>query len=611
MRILKKSQLLARVSPWVLAAACGLLSLIIGVFAVNNYRRDKALMTDILLEKGTTLIRFVASSSRNSIFTGLREGQDINSLWPGNVQQVLEHASGHPGVKYLALVDSDGVIIANSVPEARNRRVSDQTRSFLLALDDDSLQRRTFSFRISKEEKQPVFQIAALSPPFGKRFLEQLGTFIHPMNNRGERVMAGWRFHNGRTPKWKEAVEELNRKRFVILVELDMKQFNQRLQRQKLEIIILSIVLLLVGIGGWLSILTLEGLKGSQSRLRRVEAYRDILISSLPVGLIATDNKGRIILYNRFAQELTGVKEIKALGQTTEVFESLPELLQAFESPEKQQKPPVQREVRLVSTTGTRYTVQLNRLAIIDRDDSFVGTLLMIQDLSQIKKLEDDLRKSERLAALGKMAAGVAHELRNPLSSIKGLALVLRSKFTEHNKDRETATIMVQEVERLNRSISELLDYARPQKLQKKEVYLQPFLQKAVSLIRIDAEAAGVEMVVDLPNDLPVIHGDEDKLNQVFLNLFINAIQAMEHGGKLTVSAAGAEGRVRIIVSDTGCGIAPEDIGRVFDPYFTTKPDGTGLGMAMSAKIIEEHGGEVTLESKQKQGTSVIVEIPC
>jgi two-component system, NtrC family, sensor histidine kinase HydH len=199
MRIMK-NQRLARVSPWVLAAACGLLSLIIGVFAVNNYRRDKDLMTDILLEKGATLIRFVASSARNSIFTGLRGGQDINSLWPGNVQQVLEHASGHPGVRYLALVDSEGVIIANSVPEERNKKVSEETRSFISALEDDSLKSRKFSFRINNDEKQSSFQIAALSPPFGKRFLDQLGTFIHPMNKRGERMPA-WRMNLAKNPK--------------------------------------------------------------------------------------------------------------------------------------------------------------------------------------------------------------------------------------------------------------------------------------------------------------------------------------------------------------------------------------------------------------------------
>ena len=334
-----KNQRLARVSPWLLAAACGLLTLIIGVFAVNNYRRDKALMTDILLEKGATLIRFVASSSRNSIFAGLRQGQDINVLWPGNVQQVLEHASGHPGVKSLALVDSEGFIIANSVPEDMKKRVSEETRSFIQGLEDDSLQSRTFSFRIRTDEKQPVFQMAALSPPFGRRFLEQLDKSQFSRGRRGER-MPGWNLYHGPNSKWRQALEALHKKRFVILVELDMEQFNQRLQRQKLEIIILSIVLLLVGFGGWLSILTLEGLKGSQSRLRRVEAFRDILISSLPAGLIATDNSGKIILCNKFSQEFTGVKEEEALGQSTDVFHKLPELQAAFEFSGAQQGRP-------------------------------------------------------------------------------------------------------------------------------------------------------------------------------------------------------------------------------------------------------------------------------
>jgi len=390
-----------------------------------------------------------------------------------------------------------------------------------------------------------------------------------------------------------------------------MKQFNERLQRQKLEIIILSIVLLLIGFGGWLSILTLQGLKGSQSRLRRVEAFRDILISSLPVGLIATDTKGGIILYNKFSQELTGISEEEALGGDSAVFDKMPEIHAAFRTGGTPQKELYQKEVKLQSDTGSNHTVQLSRLTIIDSDDSFVGTLLMMQDLSQIKRLERDLRRSERLAALGKMAAGVAHELRNPLSSIKGLALVLKSKFSPENDDRETADILVQEVERLNRSISELLDYARPQKLQKVDVDIHNLLNKGVSLLCIDAEAAGVQMVTDFPNTLPMVQADEDKLNQVFLNLFLNSIQAMESGGTLTVSTVKTKNSIKVIVTDTGCGIEEKNLGRVFDPYFTSKSEGTGLGMAMSAKIVEEHGGSITLESVVNQGTSVIVEIPC
>ncbi|HIQ37078.1 MAG TPA: PAS domain S-box protein [Desulfocapsa sulfexigens] len=603
-----KRQYLALVSPWVLAAAFSLLAIIISVFAINNYRRDKALMTDILLEKGVTLIRFVASSARSSIFSGLRGGRDIDDIWPRNVQRVLEHASEHPGVKILALVNSKGEILADSLPAAREVQVSKQTQDFLAALDDDTTDTRTFSFRISKDKNNSVFQVAAFFSPIGKRFLNQLRSVPPALNARGGMGNVMMKHHLS-SPQWRQKIEVLNREKYVILVELDMKQFSERLQRQKLEIIILSIVLFLVGFGGWLSILTLQGLKGSQSRLRRVEAFRDILISSLPVGLIATDTRGGIILYNRYSQKLTGISEQEALGGDPNVFNAMPDIHAAFKTSGIPQKELYQKEIQLGNDSGVNHTVQLSRLAIIDSDDTFVGTLLMMQDLSQVKKLEKDLRRSERLAALGKMAAGVAHELRNPLSSIKGLALVLQSKFSGENHDRKTAAILVQEVERLNRSISELLDYARPQSLQKVDVDLQKLLDKGVSLLCIDAEAAGVHMVTDFPEVFPMIQADEDKLNQVFLNLFLNGIQAMESGGTLTVRTVKTDKSIKVIVSDTGSGIEPDNLGRVFDPYFTTKPEGTGLGMAMSAKIVEEHGGVITIESEVNKGTSVIVEI--
>jgi len=609
MQIIKK-QHLASVSPWVLAAAFSLLAIIISVFAMNNYHRDKALMTDILLEKGVTLIRFVASSARSSIFNGLRAGQDLEDLWPGNVQRVLEHASEHPGLKFLALVDSKGVILANSIPMEANHRVSEQTQNFLSALEANTNEALPFSYRLVSAKKNSSFQVAAFFPPIGQRFLAQLeaGPLGFPGTGKmGKRMMR----HHLKDPAWRTQIETLNKEKYIILVEIDMKQFNERLQRQKLEIIILSIVLLLVGFGGWLSIMTLEGLKGSQSRLRRVEAFRDILISSLPVGLIATDTQGGIILYNKFSEELTGISEKDAIGGDSELFKTVPDIHAAFKTQGIPQKELYQKEVQLLSEAGMTHTVQLSRLAIIDKDNSFVGTLLMMQDLSQVKRLEKDLRRSERLAALGKMAAGVAHELRNPLSSIKGLALVLQSKFSGDNQDRQTADILVQEVERLNRSISELLDFARPQQLQKVEVDLHTILNKGVSLLSIDSEAAGVKIVTDFPSSLPPVYADEDKLNQVFLNLFLNAIQAMESGGTLTVRTSKIDQSVFVTVTDTGCGIEKENMGRIFDPYFTTKPEGTGLGMAMSAKIIEEHGGVITVESEVEQGSSVTVELPC
>jgi two-component system sensor histidine kinase HydH len=236
--------------------------------------------------------------------------------------------------------------------------------------------------------------------------------------------------------------------------------------------------------------------------------------------------------------------------------------------------------------------------------------MLLIQDLSQVKSLEDELRRSERMAALGKMAAGVAHELRNPLSSIKGLALLLRSRFQEKSNDQQTADILVQEVERLNRSISELLDYTRPQKLMMGDVHPEEVVRKAMSLIRMDAESMGVMMEIHAVENVPVIQADQDKLNQVFLNLFLNSIQAMEHGGRLDIYVASEGRNITFTVKDTGCGVHKEDLPRVFDPYFTTKPEGTGLGLALSAKIIEEHGGTISVQSDPDNGTIVTVILP-
>jgi two-component system sensor histidine kinase HydH len=249
-------------------------------------------------------------------------------------------------------------------------------------------------------------------------------------------------------------------------------------------------------------------------------------------------------------------------------------------------------------------------MSVVDSEGEPAGVMLLIQDLTQVKSLEEELRRSERMAALGKMAAGVAHELRNPLSSIKGLALLLKSKFQEKSNDLETADILVQEVERLNRSIGELLDYTRPQKLIKEDVHPEEVVHKALSLIRMDAESMGVKTEIHVTGIIPAIQADQDKLNQVFLNLFLNSIQAMEHGGKLDIQITNEGGNVTFTVKDTGCGIDKDDLPRVFDPYFTTKPEGTGLGLAMSVKIIEEHGGTISFHSEPDKGTTVIVTLP-
>jgi len=207
------------------------------------------------------------------------------------------------------------------------------------------------------------------------------------------------------------------------------------------------------------------------------------------------------------------------------------------------------------------------------------------------------------------MAAGVAHELRNPLSSIKGLTLLLKGKINDDEEAVNTADILVQEVERLNRSIGELLDYARPHKLKLRQLDIRDVIDKAISLIAVDLESAGVTLVTDYAPG-SYVRGDRDKLNQVFLNLLLNSLQAMDEGGKLMIRTTRRENQVICTVEDDGCGLEEDNVARVFDPYFTTKKDGTGLGLAMSAKIIEEHAGSIEFRSTLGSGTTVSVRLP-
>ncbi len=624
-----KGQRLALVSPWVLAAACTLLALIIGVFAVNNYRREKTLMTDVLLERGATLIRIVTSGARASFLNGARRGQPPVWQWSEHVQDILDRAAEHPGVHFLALVDGSGKILASAASGERVVRVDKETRAFIDSIEQETYERGAFRYRIDGSDNSAAFQVASLFIPIGKR---PLGPQLK-MNgsNRGIVMMGRMMRYSLFPPAWIDELERVSQQKYIILVELDLTQVNKAVRQQLFQILILSVVLLLVGVGGWLSLLTLEGLKGSQRRLSRIQAFRDILISSLPVGLIVMDSEGKIILCNQVAEQLASVAEKEVVGsapedvlapdlalalvrpylQSTSVGASVPGAYMPDRGGKMQSSGPVHREILLADVKGVMRTLQLHSRSFIDSDGAPAGAMLLIQDLSQVKSLEKKLRRSERLAALGKMAAGVAHELRNPLSSIKGLAILLRSRFQEKSSDQQTADILVQEVERLNRSIGELLDYARPQKLAKEDVHPEMVVNKTVSLIRMDAESVGVRVEIQMEDDLPVVQADQDKLNQVFLNLLLNSIQAMENGGRLDIRVAVQNGNVIFTVKDTGCGVSKEDLPRIFDPYFTTKPQGTGLGLAMSMKIIEEHGGTMTFQSEPDVGTTVVVSLPC
>ena len=228
---------------------------------------------------------------------------------------------------------------------------------------------------------------------------------------------------------------------------------------------------------------------------------------------------------------------------------------------------------------------------------------------ARIIAVEEQLRRSEKLSTLGEMAAVLAHEIRNPLGSIRGTAEILRDDFQPGTPKYEFIEIQIKETERLNHVVEDFLRLARPQAAEMRRCSLREELETIVTLTANEARQRGINLAFEQPTDEMAVTGDGEKLRQAFLNIILNALQATPAGGSVTITAEHADNACEVRFSDTGPGIPAEVRERIFEPFFTTKPDGTGLGLAVTRKIIEAHGGTMIVESEEGNGTTVVVRI--
>ncbi len=224
--------------------------------------------------------------------------------------------------------------------------------------------------------------------------------------------------------------------------------------------------------------------------------------------------------------------------------------------------------------------------------------------------IEEKLRRAEKLSTLGEMAAILAHEIRNPLGSIRGTAEILKDDYKPGDPKYEFIEIQIKETERLNRVVEDFLHMARPQPADMRPCRVQDELETILFLVSNDARERRIKLVLQPPEVPLVIRADGEKLRQAFLNIAINALQATPPGGCVTISTACQTAWCEIRFRDTGPGIDVETLGRIFEPFFSTKPDGTGLGLAITRKIIESHGGTLQVESEAGSGTTVTVRLP-
>jgi two-component system nitrogen regulation sensor histidine kinase GlnL len=349
------------------------------------------------------------------------------------------------------------------------------------------------------------------------------------------------------------------------------------------------------------------------------------ILSAIVDGVVVTDGSGRIVIWNRAAEEMTGIMASDAVGtDTVAVLGDNPAVVSQIERTLATGRSYADYETTLAVKHRQPLPVALVTTVLQEPAGAPQGVILTIRDQSSVKDLKERMRRADRLAAIGQIAAGIAHEIKNPLVGIKGAAQLMRTEIAPASGVglKEYLDVIVKEADRLNRVLEGILDFTRLKAREFKAFNVHEVLDRAVLLNEELARQNGVVLAREYDPSLPEVIGNQDQLMQVFLNIVRNAIEAMAAGGKLTVvtrmsdqftsvQADGKKHRLMMAkVSDTGAGIKAEDLQNIFAPFFTTKDRGVGLGLALSYQIVQEHLGTMRVESEEGVGTTFSVYLP-
>jgi len=323
----------------------------------------------------------------------------------------------------------------------------------------------------------------------------------------------------------------------------------------------------------------------------------------MPIGLVATDDRQRITSLNHVAGTILGLSAEAVMGENA--ADVLPDDLWQMLKDLDMEKGVVEKEIDC--TVGEAEMIPLEISAISatslrDENGTFLGYVILFKDLSEVRSLRKEIARSQRLASVGRLAAGVSHEIRNPLSSIKGFATYFKERYHDVPENQQISNLMIQEVDRLNRVVGQLHEFSRPIKISRKSIPIEAFLKNSLKLIERQASEAKIDIKTRFDPEIDTAFFDSDRINQVLLNLYLNAIESMGNEGTVTVTLEKnmKKDGIEIRVSDTGTGISENDLAHIFDPYFTTKASGTGLGLAIVHNIVEAHGGEIKVKTEKR-----------
>ncbi len=517
-------------------------------------------MRSFLLHEGLTLIRSFEAGARTTMMHHMQGIDPISTL----VTETVKETS----VAYIRIVDDKGRLVASSGPwpaaaHPRPAKILSGPAPFTMRL-----------------KGQGIFEIAA---PF--TLLKDWGQGQGMTNHQD---MCGLNANGRQQPPR------------VIYLGLNTAEFDKARHVDFRHALLLGGILFLAGSAGFYFLFLYQDVRVARRTLTDMELYTDNVIESMPAGLITLNIEGRIAACNKQAEAITGKSLSRLQGKIlSEELRSFPAIVP--------QSAPLMEVPFMYRHNNKSVPVRISTSVLFDGDGQRSGLVIIIRDVGEIAKIEQKLEQSRRLAALGRMAAGIAHEIRNPLGTIRGFAQLFVNKFKAHPEERQYAEMMVAEVDRLNRTISALLQFSRPREPEFKTVNLNKLLQKTQSFMADDFKNQAIDFHLELPPEEIIIQADSDLLQQIILNLLHNALDATDSSGRVVLGAAHRAKGAALWVADNGCGLPPEDKERMFDPFFTTKKSGTGLGLAVVHQIISQHGASLKVETAPGRGCSFTI----
>ncbi len=378
-----------------------------------------------------------------------------------------------------------------------------------------------------------------------------------------------------------------------------------------------SMFLLVGTVGGYLADrIRLKGraLRHAETALEQLRVDTNYILENMSSGVLVMDSVCRIVTMNVAAEEILEMKKDEAIGRHVDeaLGRRIPDLAHELVQSLSMERGKRRHEIAAHSRDGKDRPLGISISLLTDGGDRRRGVIAVFQDLTEVHEMRERVRKADRLAAIGELSAGIAHELRNPLASISGSIEMLHQDLKLDGENGRLMELIMRESDRLDRIISDFLDFAKIRQPKRLPARLDKCLSETMVLLKKNAEkSTGISIRLECAEDMPLVYMDDEQMRQVFMNLAVNSCEAMEKGGTLDVVAGptGA-GHVRVAFCDSGPGIDPEGMERLFEPFFTSKDGGTGLGLAIANKIVVAHGGVIEYRNREKGGAVFTITLP-